>query len=148
MTSMATTAVFVTGGVDTHGHITQPSSTTSGASSVTEFPTSPAGYRALLLWMSGHGVLDRVGVEGTGTYGVGLARHLREAGCMWWRWTDPIGGPGEPKESPIHWMLTLQPGRRYQVVHRSCRRCATARWRQSEPSGWPAQRCQGSRPSH
>jgi transposase len=30
--------------------------------------------------MSGHGVLDRVGVEGTGTYGVGLARHLREAG--------------------------------------------------------------------
>jgi transposase len=30
--------------------------------------------------MSGHGVLDRVGVEGTGTYGVGLAQHLREAG--------------------------------------------------------------------
>ena len=45
-----------------------------------EFPTSPAGYRALLQRMSGHGVLDRVGVEGTGTYGVGLARHLREAG--------------------------------------------------------------------
>ena len=47
-----------------------------------EFPTSPAGYRALLQWMSGHGVLDRVGVEGTGTYGVGLARHLREAGVQ------------------------------------------------------------------
>ena len=30
--------------------------------------------------MRGHGTLDRVGVEGTGTYGAGLTRHLREAG--------------------------------------------------------------------
>jgi hypothetical protein len=36
---------------------------------------------------------------------------------MWWRWTDPIGGPSERKESPIHWMLTRRPGRRYRVVH-------------------------------
>ena len=28
------------------------------------------------------GALDRVGVEGTGAYGAGLARHLRRAG--WW----------------------------------------------------------------
>jgi transposase len=56
---------------------------------------------------------------------------------MWWRSTDPIGGLGERKESPIHWMLTLHPGRPNRVVHRSCRRCATARWRQSEQSGWP-----------
>jgi hypothetical protein len=99
-------------------------------------------------WMGGCGVLGPVGVEGTGTYGVGLARHLREAGCMWWKWTDPIGGPGEPKESPIHLMHTLQPGRRYRAVHRSYRRDATAWWRQSEPSGCPLQRRQGSHPSH
>ena len=140
MTSMATMAVFVTGGVATHGHTHHAAVLDYIRRQLgdREFPTSPAGYRALLQWMSGHGVLDRVGVEGTGTYGVGLARHLRKPECRWWRWTDPIGGPGERKESPIHWMLTRRPGRRYRVVHRWCRRCATARWRPSEPSGWPA----------
>jgi transposase len=82
MTSMATTAVFVTGGVDTHGHTHHAAVLDYIGRQLgdREFPTSPAGYRALLQWMRGHGVLDRVGVEGTGTYGVGLARHLREAG--------------------------------------------------------------------
>jgi transposase len=47
-----------------------------------EFPASPAGYGALLEWLRGYGELDRVGVEGTGTYGVGLTRHLREAGAL------------------------------------------------------------------
>ena len=84
MTSMATTAVFVTGGVDTHGqtHHAAVLDYMGRQLGDREFPTSPAGYRALLQWMSGHGVLDRVGVEGTGTYGVGLARHLREAGVQ------------------------------------------------------------------
>ena len=41
------------------------------------FATTAAGYRRLLSWMRGFGDLDRVGVEGTGTYGVSLARHLR-----------------------------------------------------------------------
>src|SRR5215207_1090785 len=82
MTSMATTAVLVTGGVDTHGHTHHAAVLDYMGRQLgdREFPTSPAGYRALLQWMSGRGVLDRVGVEGTGTYGVGLARHLREAG--------------------------------------------------------------------
>jgi transposase len=83
MTSMATTAVLVTGGVDTHGHTHHAAVLDYMGRQLgdREFPTSPAGYRALLQWMSGHGVLDRVGVEGTGTYGVGLARHLRDAGA-------------------------------------------------------------------
>jgi transposase len=33
-------------------------------------------------WLQGHGELDRVGVEGTGAYGAGLARHLHEAGIF------------------------------------------------------------------
>jgi transposase len=40
------------------------------------------GYRALGEWLQGHGGVDRVGVEGTGTYGAALARHLREAGIL------------------------------------------------------------------
>jgi len=33
----------------------------------------------LLAWLCGHGRVERVGVEGTGAYGAGLARHLRTA---------------------------------------------------------------------
>ena len=40
------------------------------------FPTNATGYRALLRWLSGHGHVHQVGVEGTGSYGAGLARHL------------------------------------------------------------------------
>ena len=40
------------------------------------FPTTAAGYRALLRWLRGFGALQRVGVEGTGSYGAGLARYL------------------------------------------------------------------------
>ena len=140
MTSMATTAVFVTGGVDTHGHTHHAAVLDCIGRQLgdREFPTSPAGYRALLQWMSGHGVVARVGVEGTGTYGVGLARHLREAGVHVVEVDRPDRRARRAQGNPIHWMLTLQPGRRYRVGHRSCRRCATARWRQSEPSGWPA----------
>ena len=40
----------------------------------------PAGYRDLHDWLVGFGELDRVGVEGTGAYGAGLARFLQRAG--------------------------------------------------------------------
>jgi len=33
----------------------------------------------LLTWLRGHGRLERIGVEGTGTYGAALFRHLRAA---------------------------------------------------------------------
>ena len=42
-----------------------------------QFPTTAVGDQQLLAWMRGFGELARVGVEGTGTYGVSLARHLR-----------------------------------------------------------------------
>jgi transposase len=58
MTSMGPTAVFVTGGVDTHGHTHHAAGLDYLGRQLggREFPTSPAGYRALLEWMSGHGV--------------------------------------------------------------------------------------------
>jgi transposase len=84
MTSMTRTAVFVTGGVDTHGqsHHAAVIDHVGRQLGDREFPASPAGYGALVEWLQGHGEVDRVGVEGTGTYGVGLARHLREAGML------------------------------------------------------------------
>jgi transposase len=44
------------------------------------FPTTVRGYRALLAWLRGLGDLVKVGVEGTGSYGTGLARHLAAQG--------------------------------------------------------------------
>src|SRR5215207_1879903 len=39
-----------------------------------------AGYAELVAWAEGFGRLDRVGVEGSGSFGVGLARFLRARG--------------------------------------------------------------------
>lgn len=41
---------------------------------------TPAGYIALLIWTEGLGPLAAFGVEGTGSYGSGLARFLRRNG--------------------------------------------------------------------
>ena len=48
----------------------------------------------LLEWLRGFGLLDRVGVEGTGSYGSGLAHHLRVEGV-----TVVDGKPTESSES-------------------------------------------------
>ncbi len=40
------------------------------------------GSRELHDWLAGFGTLARVGVEGTGAYGAGLARHLRGRGLV------------------------------------------------------------------
>ena len=45
-----------------------------------DFSTSMNGYRRLLNWMGSFGDLAMVGVEGTGTYGAGLTRHLSAVG--------------------------------------------------------------------
>jgi transposase len=81
MTRMADPEGAVFGGVDTHADahvaaVTDPVGRVLGTGS---FPADTGGYAALLAWLRGHGELIRVGVEGTGSYGAGLARYL--AGC-------------------------------------------------------------------
>jgi transposase len=44
------------------------------------FVVSAAGYRELLAWLGSFGLIDRVGVESTGSYAAGLTRHLLAAG--------------------------------------------------------------------
>ncbi|MFC4529644.1 IS110 family transposase [Sphaerisporangium dianthi] len=79
MTPQQSTITEVCGGVDTH----QDTHTAAVIDHVgrvlgTEcFPATPAGYTALLTWMRAFGPLMLVGVEGTGAYGAGLARLLR-----------------------------------------------------------------------
>jgi len=84
MTTMTTTTPGVTGGVDTHGqtHHAAVLDHLGRQLGDREFPTTPGGYRSLLAWMAGHGRLERIGVEGTGTYGAALTRQLRAAGVQ------------------------------------------------------------------
>lgn len=72
----------VVGGVDTHldVHVAAAIDSVGGLLGVGSFPTTPAGYHALAGWLGSFGPVDRVGVEGTGTYGAGLARHLAASG--------------------------------------------------------------------
>jgi transposase len=42
-------------------------------------PTTEGGYEGLVSWAEGFGRVGRVGVEGTSSYGAGLARHLKAA---------------------------------------------------------------------
>ena len=47
-----------------------------------EFPTTAAGYRAAVAFLTSHGPVDQVGIEGTSSYGAGLARAVTNAGLQ------------------------------------------------------------------
>jgi transposase len=72
----------ITGGVDTHAdtHMAAALDPVGGLLGVQEFPATPAGYARLLAWLGGFGTVCLVGIEGTGSYGSGLARHVSAAG--------------------------------------------------------------------
>ncbi len=72
----------VIGGVDTHKdvHVAAVVDEVGKILDTKSFETTEKGHRALLLWLRSFGTLAKVGVEGTGAYGAGLARHLAEAG--------------------------------------------------------------------
>ncbi|MCW2705332.1 MAG: transposase family protein [Blastococcus sp.] len=74
--------VQIFGGVDTH-HDTHTAAALDAAGAMLgskQFPATAAGYTALLSWLRSLGSLVRVGIEGTSSYGAGLATVLRAAG--------------------------------------------------------------------
>jgi len=72
----------ITGGAGTHAdvHVAAALDPVGGLLGVREFPVTAAGYASLLSWLRGFGTLAVAGVEGTGSYGAGLARYLAAAG--------------------------------------------------------------------
>src|SRR5262249_42344749 len=82
MSNVTDTAAPVTGGVDTPAQVNAAAVVAQvGRVLGTEaFPTTTAGHRAALAWLRHHGRLVTVGVEGTASYGAGLARHLAGEG--------------------------------------------------------------------
>ena len=73
---------LVIGGVDTHAdsHTAAVIDAVGRMLGYEQFPATALGYQRLLEWMCQHGDLRQVGVEGTGSYGAGLARYLTGAG--------------------------------------------------------------------
>jgi transposase len=72
----------ITGGADTHAdvHVAAALDPVGGLLGVVEFPVAPAGYARLPGWLGGFGSVCLAGIEGTGSYGAGLARDLATAG--------------------------------------------------------------------
>ena len=72
----------VLGGVDTHAdvHCAAVIDQVGRLLGVREFGTDPLSLGRLRAWMEGFGVLEAVGIEGTGAYGAGLTRHLHDHG--------------------------------------------------------------------
>ena len=72
--------VGITGGVDTHAdnHVAAAVDHNGGLLGVESFPADEVGYEDLLAWLASFGELVRVGVEGTGSWGVGLTRFLTD----------------------------------------------------------------------
>ena len=72
----------VVGGVDTHAdfHVAATVDHNGGLLGIESFPADLAGFEDLLGWLATFGEVEQVGVEGTGSWGVGLARFLAAAG--------------------------------------------------------------------
>lgn len=95
----------VTGGVDTHLdlHVADALDGIGGLLGVEEFNTTVSGNKALLGWLRSFGTPMRVGVEGTGSDGAGLARYLRRAGVDVVEVAgQPPGRPAEGQDRLVH----------------------------------------------
>ena len=78
---MSESRVDVFGGVDTHRdtHVAAVVDTVGRVLGSESFAAEETGYRRMVAWLGSQGRLVRVGVEGTGSYGAGLARYLTGA---------------------------------------------------------------------
>jgi transposase len=82
MTTIADQPGGVILGVDTHEdvHVSVVIDLLGRVQGTASTPATRAGDRQLLRWARRHGEVTAAGVEGTGSYGAGLARQLRAAG--------------------------------------------------------------------
>jgi transposase len=140
--------VQVTGGVDTHKD-THTAAAVDAAGRVlgsAQFPATAAGYAALLAWLRAFGTLLLVGVEGTGVYGAGLARHLAGQGVAmvevdrpdrktrrWQGKSDPVdaeaaartalagrrAGVPKDRDGQVEALRNLRVARRSAIAHRA-----------------------------
>lgn len=82
--SPATAVAGVVLGVDTHldSHVAVALDHLGRRLGELSVPTTTTGYEKLLRWAEGFGPVGCAGIEGTSSYGTGLARHLKAAGIQ------------------------------------------------------------------
>jgi len=102
MATMAQPRPQVTVGVDTHGdvHVAAALDGVGRLLGTMSVPSTAAGYRRLLQWASAFGEIAAMGIEGTGAYGAGLARHLAGCSIRVVEVDRPDRRTGEPRGSP------------------------------------------------
>ena len=139
------------GGIDSHKDTIHVAVITGTGRSVgdQEFPTTQAGYRQAVAWLSGHGPLQAVGVEGTSSYGTGICAALTAADIVVVEVnrtraaerrkrgkTDPLDAyraarsvlSGEATTDPKR--ASIEPLRALNVARRSAVKAQQAAWRQ------------------
>jgi transposase len=114
MTSPTSTAQpdqVVIGGIDTHKdtHVAALLDRDGSLLDSASFPTTQAGYRQLQDWMHRAGILARVGVEGTGSYGAGICRQLSSAGIEVVEVNRPDRSQRRRRGKSDAWMPRLPP---------------------------------------
>ena len=69
-------------GVDTHKHVHVAVAIDTWGIRLGDqsFVADSGGYQALITWAEAHGPIEAFGIEGTGSYGAGLAGTVRQAG--------------------------------------------------------------------
>jgi len=74
--------VIVTVGVDTHTdvHVAAVLDQAGRLLATSSFPATTRGYAQLATWAESFGTVDKVGMEGTGSFGAGLLRFLADYG--------------------------------------------------------------------
>jgi hypothetical protein len=103
-----------------------------GVVDVEAFETTEAGYQRLVGWLRSHGNVQRVGVEGTGSYEPGWPGILRRPGSVSSRSIARTARRATGPASPTRSTPSLRLGRRWAAPRSACPSRGTAT---SRPSG-------------
>jgi transposase len=97
-------------------------------------PTTAKGYQSLVSWAERFGRVRNAGLEGTGSYGAGLAQHLRAKGVEVLEVERPKRRHLRRKgKSPTRSTRRPRPGRSWPARRPESPRAATVRWSRSAP---------------
>ncbi|GAA0520769.1 hypothetical protein GCM10009533_19880 [Saccharopolyspora spinosporotrichia] len=131
LTGVQDAEVAVTVGVDTHAdiHVAAALDQFGRLLGTTTAPTTEAGHDHLVTWAASFGTLHRFGLEGTGSYGVGLARHLRAQGLEVVEVIRRTDRPGAARARPTRLTRRSLPGPCWREPCSASRKPPMARWR-------------------
>ena len=138
----------VFGGVDTHKdvHVAAAVDAAGRLLGTAEFAADSRGYGQLAGWLESWGAVGRVGVEGTGSYGAGLTRHLAAAGVEVVEVNPPEPPDAAPPRQDRHRRRRDRSPRRAQRRRHSCAQ-VRRRVRRGDPHAVAGAGAQPSRPA-